>query len=124
MSNTISSSQGAAKDTSQSTATSKSTVVGGGAAGPTSAPSTQKMSALDRLKQVQQIFKQTWSGMQTEYTGRPGTCTICNSKRTFTKPEQLTVEEERSRQFEQIFTLLSNIENDNIPLLISSGQDR
>lgn len=35
--------------------------------------------------------------MHTEYTGRPGTCTICNSKRVFTKPEQLINEEERSR---------------------------
>jgi hypothetical protein len=37
------------------------------------------------------------------------------------KPEYLTEEEERSEQFERIFSLLNNIENDNIPLLISSG---
>lgn len=40
------------------------------------------------------------------------------------KPEYLTEEEERSEHFERIFTLLANIENDNVPLLISSGQDR
>ena len=33
-------------------------------------------------------------------------------------------EEERAIQFEAIFSLLQNIENDNIPLLIGSGQDR
>ena len=63
----------------------------------------QKMSALDRLKQVQQAFKMTWQGIHTEYTGRPGTCTICNTKRVFHKPEQLTIEEERSFAFEQMF---------------------
>jgi len=61
------------------------------------------MSALDRLKQVQNIFKQTWNGISTEYTGRPGTCTICNKKRTFPKPEQLSDEEERSYKFEKVF---------------------
>ena len=84
----------------------------------------QKMSALDRLKQVQNIFKQTWSGISTEYTGRPGTCTICNKKRHFVKPEQLSEEEERSERLERIFSFLHNVENDNIPLLLSSGQDR
>ena len=82
------------------------------------------MSALDRLKQVQNAFKQTWNGILTEYTGRPGTCTICNKKRTFIKPEQLTYEEERSELMERIFTMLSNIENDNVSLLVPSGHDR
>ena len=65
------------------------------------------MSALDRLKQVQNAFKQTWGGIQTEYTGRPGTCTICNKKRTFVKPEQLTYEENRSETFEKMLLLQS-----------------
>ena len=82
------------------------------------------MSALDRLKQVQSIFKQTWTGIDTDYTGRPGTCTICNKKRHFIKPPQVTEEEERSQKFEKIFALLHNIENDNMPLLLNSGQDR
>lgn len=82
------------------------------------------MSALDRLKQVQNAFKQTWNGILTEYTGRPGTCTICNKKRTFVKPEQLTYEEERSEILERIFTMLTNIENDNVSLLVPSGHDR
>jgi hypothetical protein len=61
------------------------------------------MSALDRLKQVQQIFKQTWNGILTEYTGRPGTSIICNTKRTFHTPEQVYYEKERSKIFEAIF---------------------
>jgi len=40
------------------------------------------------------------------------------------KPEQLSEEEERSERFERIYSFLHNIENDNIPLLLSSGQDR
>lgn len=86
-----------------------------------SSVSNQKMSAIDRLKQVQNIFKQTWQGIHTEFTGRPGTSIICNKKRTFVKPEQMKNEEERAIQFEAIFSLLQNIENDNIPLLIGSG---
>ena len=86
--------------------------------------SSQKMSALDRLKQVQQIFKQTWQGILTEYTGRPGTSQMCNTKRIFAKPEQLKIEEDRSHMFEQIFNILQNIENDNITMLLSSGQER
>jgi hypothetical protein len=82
------------------------------------------MSALDRLKQVQQIFKQTWNGMATDPTGRPGTCSICNSKRQFIKPELLLLEEERHQIFEQMFQLLHNIEQDNVPLAIACQQDR
>ena len=82
------------------------------------------MSALDRLKQVQNIFKQTWNGIQTEYTGRPGTSTICNKKRHFVKPEQMSYEEERSEVLERVLSLLNNVENDNIPLLVPSGHDR
>jgi hypothetical protein len=60
------------------------------------------MSALDRLKQVQNIFKQTWNGIDTDYTGRPGTCNICNTKRVFLKPLHLQDEEDRSEKFERI----------------------
>lgn len=82
------------------------------------------MSALDRLKQVQSIFKQTWNGIDTDYTGRPGTCNICNSKRVFVKPAKLSDEEDRSERFEKMLQFLANVENDNMPLLINSGQDR
>ena len=82
------------------------------------------MSALDRLKQVQNLFKQTWNGIHTEHTGRPGTSTICNKKRHFMKPEQMAYEEERSEALERLFTLLRNIENDGVPLVVPSAQDR
>lgn len=82
------------------------------------------MSALDRLKQVQNLFKQTWTGIHTEYTGRPGTSNICNKKRHFVKPEQMSYEEERSETFDRLFTLLRNIENDGIPLVVPSAHDR
>jgi hypothetical protein len=82
------------------------------------------MSALDKLKQVQNLFKQTWNGINTEYTGRPGTCTICNKKRSFIKPEKLCEEEHRSRRLEKLLGLLSRIENDNIPLLTATSVDR
>ena len=79
------------------------------------------MSALDRLKQVQSIFKQTWNGIDTDYTGRPRTCNICNSKRVFVKPAKLSDEEDRSDRFEKMLQFLANVENDNMPLLINSG---
>lgn len=82
------------------------------------------MSALDRLKQVQNLFKQTWNGIQTEYTGRPGTSNICNKKRHFIKPEQMSYEEERSELLDRMFNVLKNIENDNVPLLIPCAMDR
>jgi hypothetical protein len=39
-------------------------------------------------------------------------------------PEQYLYERERSKVFELIFQLLHNIEQDNLPLVISLGQDR
>lgn len=86
--------------------------------------SNQKMSALDRLKQVQNLFKQTWNGIHTEYTGRPGTSTICNKKRHFVRPEQSIYEEERSETLERLLTLLRNVENDGIALVVPSAHDR
>jgi hypothetical protein len=51
---------------------------------------------------VQSIFKQTWNGIDTDYTGRPGTSNICNTKRVFIKPIKLIDEEDRSERFERI----------------------
>jgi hypothetical protein len=81
------------------------------------------MSALERLKLIQQQFKQTWVGIDTEYTDRPGTSNMCNQERKFKVPKPYLEEVERERQFQIVFDTLRNIEND-FPLLISSANDR
>ena len=81
------------------------------------------MSPLDRLKLIQSQYKAQWVGINTDYTGRPGTSTMCNSERNFPKTRQEQEEESRTLKFIKIFDTLRNIEND-FPLLISSGNDR
>lgn len=81
------------------------------------------MSALERLKLIQSQFKQQWNGINTEYTDRPGTSTLCNKDRVFKVPANFVEEIERERKFQIIFDTLRNIEND-FPLLISSANDR
>jgi len=53
------------------------------------------MSALDRLKLIQQNFKQTWNGISCESGGRPGTTNFVNRKRAITVIESAEVENER-----------------------------
>jgi len=43
------------------------------------------MSPLDRLKLIQAQFKAQWIGINTDFTGRPGTSIMCNSERVFNK---------------------------------------
>ena len=74
------------------------------------------MSALDRLKLIQANYKQNWSGINCEYTGRPGTATMCNKDRSFPVTAQMTEEVERSKLFAIIFDTLKNIEAE-YPLL-------
>ena len=81
------------------------------------------MSPLDRLKLIQQQFKAHWVGINTDFSGRPGTSQLCNSERVFNKTRQEQEEESRAQKFIKIFDTLRNIEND-FPLLISSGNDR
>ena len=81
------------------------------------------MSPLDRLKLIQSQFKAQWVGINTDFSGRPGTSTMCNTERAFPKTRQEQEEENRSLKFLKIFDTLRNIEND-FPLLISSGNDR
>lgn len=81
------------------------------------------MSPLDRLKMIQAQFKQAWVGINTDYTGRPGTSTMCNQERTFPQTRQEIEEEHRAAKFQKIFDTLRNIELD-FPLLISSLNDR
>jgi hypothetical protein len=47
----------------------------------------QENEALQRLNQLQRAEKKTWKGVKTEYTGRPGTCTLLNKKRFFPMSE-------------------------------------
>jgi hypothetical protein len=53
------------------------------------------MSALDRLKLIQQNFKQNWNGIQCESAGRPGTSNFVNKKRAVTVIETAVQEDER-----------------------------
>jgi hypothetical protein len=53
------------------------------------------MSALDRLKNIQSIFKRSWNGIDCNISGRAGTSNFVNRKRTFTVPESLIEEEDR-----------------------------
>ena len=81
------------------------------------------MSALDRLKMIQAQYKAQWIGINTDYTGRPGTSTMCNKERIFETTKQAIDEDLRCERFLKIFDTLRNIELD-IPLLISAGNDR
>ena len=81
------------------------------------------MSALDRLKMIQAEFKSSWVGINTDYSGKPGTSILCNTTRIF-KVHRATVEEdERAARLMKIFSTLRNIEHD-YPLLVSTGNDR
>ena len=61
-------------------------------------------------------------GINTNYTGRPGTSNMTNSTRTFKTFSHLAEEDERSEIFMRILDTLKNIEAE-IPLLISAGGD-
>ena len=81
------------------------------------------MSALDRLKMIQAQFKAKWVGINTDYTGKPGTSQMCNKERNFPVTKQVIEEENRARKITKILDTLRNIETD-YPLLISSLNDR
>lgn len=61
------------------------------------------MSALDRLKLIQSNFKQSWSGIQCESAGRPGTSNFVNKKRAVTVIETALAEDERQKQLLKVF---------------------
>ncbi len=54
------------------------------------------MTALERLKTIQFLFKESWVGINTDYTGRPGTSNMTNSTRMFKTFTHLAEEDERS----------------------------
>ena len=78
------------------------------------------MSALDRLKQIQAEFKKNWRGINPECTGRPGTSTLLNKKRTFAIPHQSRDEDERQALLLKIFDKLTEIEDEKPPMNSSS----
>ena len=88
---------------------------------PAQKPS-QPMSSLDRLKLIQQQFKQGWQGISTEHTGRPGTSNLCNQTRKFREFPQAELEEGRNTLFMKVFDTLRNIEQEH-PLLIPNAND-
>lgn len=81
------------------------------------------MSALDRLKLIQANYKTNWSGINCDYTGRPGTAIMCNKDRSFPVTTQMIEEVERSQLFAVIFDTLRNIEADHPLLLPIAGTD-
>lgn len=80
------------------------------------------MTALERLKMIQHTFKQSWVGINTDYTGRPGTSNMTNSTRVFRDFPQLEEEELRTQLFIKILDTLKNLEAE-MPLLISANVD-
>lgn len=81
------------------------------------------MTALERLKMIQAEFKSRWVGINTDYTGRPGTSLMCNQDRNFPMTPQEKEEWLRSDRFMRVFNTLRNIENDH-PLMLGVGSDR
>lgn len=53
------------------------------------------MSALDRLKCIQNNFRQQWHGISCEVSGRPGTANFVNRKRAVSVMEAAEAENER-----------------------------
>ena len=80
------------------------------------------MTALERLKTIQYLFKESWVGINTDYTGRPGTSNMTNASRIFRTFANLAEEDERSNIFGKVLDTLKNIENE-LPLLISTSGD-
>jgi hypothetical protein len=70
------------------------------------------MSALDRLKLIQQNFKQTWNGIACESCARPGTSNFVNRKRAITVIESAELENERQKQLWKIFTKLRDLDEE------------
>ena len=84
-----------------------------------------EMTPIERLKYSQHIFRKKWKsmgggGISTEYTGRPGTSTLCNKQRCFPKTEKQIGEELRMVLLHKILSILSSIEQE-IPLLMDSN---
>lgn len=80
------------------------------------------MNALERLKLLQAQFKKTWVGINTEYTGRPGTSNMTNATRKFRPLPKLETENQRNTLFCQILDTLRNIEQHH-PLLVATGTE-
>ena len=85
--------------------------------------SNGNVTALERLKMIQAQFKARWVGINTEFTGRPGTSLMCNETRNFPMTQQEHEEILRNERFQRIFDTLRNIEND-MPLLLVNTNER
>ena len=72
---------------------------------------------------IQAQYKSRWVGINTDYTGRPGTSLMCNTERNFPMTKQEKEEILRSERFSRIFDTLKNIETD-YPLLVPTQNDR
>ena len=73
---------------------------------------------------IQTQFKARWTGINTEYTGKPGTSLMCNTERCFPMRQQEKEETLRSERLSRIFKTLKNIENDYPLLLPANPSDR
>lgn len=58
------------------------------------------------------MFKKSWRGIATEYTGRPGTSTLCNKKRIFPFVKAYQDEEKRLQKIHRTLEVLIKVEQD------------
>mmetsp|Transcript_15281 Transcript_15281/g.20773 ORF Transcript_15281/g.20773 Transcript_15281/m.20773 type:complete len:141 (+) Transcript_15281:276-698(+) len=70
------------------------------------------MSALDRLKCIQNNFRQQWHGINCEISGRPGTANFVNRKRAVTVVESVEQENERQKLLFKLFCKLKELEDE------------
>ena len=72
---------------------------------------------------IQSQFKARWVGINTDYTGRPGTSLMCNAERTFPMTKQEKEEILRMERFMRVFDTLKKIEAE-YPLMVPSQNER
>ena len=87
-----------------------------------------EMTPIERLKYSQYMYRKKWKsltggGISTECTGRPGTSTLCNKARTFTKSDKQLNEELRTVLLHKVMTLLNSIEQE-LPLLNEGNESK
>jgi len=63
------------------------------------------------LNQLQRAEKKTWKGVKTEYTGRPGTCTLLNKKRFFPVSEFQKENDNQNKLLVAVINKLYELEN-------------
>jgi hypothetical protein len=79
------------------------------------------MSALDRLKCIQNNFRQQWNGINCEVSGRPGTSNFVNRKRQINVVESVEQENERQKLLSKVFGKLKDLEDERQGVSTNAG---